>query len=94
MEFDDGKRPPDNVIKEFVELVKNRTKEDVFGVHCTAGIGRAPTLVAVALISIGKMSPDKALGLLSPEGDSRVMSEPQLKFLFQYKPDNNGCVIM
>lgn len=93
MEFDDGKPPPDNVIKEFLELVKNREKNDVFGVHCTAGIGRAPTLVAVALISVGKMSPDSAVRLLSPEGDSRVMSDPQLQFLFQYKPDN-GCIIM
>ncbi|KAJ1818883.1 hypothetical protein LPJ56_003757 [Coemansia sp. RSA 2599] len=62
--FKDGDVPPSSVIKKWLELVSERIvtakqKQDeqpaptTIAVHCVAGLGRAPVLVAVALIEKG-----------------------------------------
>ncbi|KAI9504731.1 protein-tyrosine phosphatase-like protein, partial [Coemansia spiralis] len=61
--FKDGDVPPSAVLKQWLELVndcfnnrKDSANEPVpttIAVHCVAGLGRAPVLVAVALIERG-----------------------------------------
>ena len=49
--FSDGDPPPKTVIHDWLNIVKETTKAGgTVGVHCVAGLGRAPVLVAVALI--------------------------------------------
>lgn len=67
--FEDGSPPPAPVLRKWLDLVEgcfvNRKSPDFLidnqrvGVHCVAGLGRAPVLVAVALIEAG-MSPLEA----------------------------------
>ncbi|KAK7580135.1 hypothetical protein V9T40_000764 [Parthenolecanium corni] len=54
--YDDGTSPPNEVIEEWFEVLKTRFKEKpeaCIAVHCVAGLGRAPVLVALALIELG-----------------------------------------
>eukprot|EP01071_Lankesteria_metandrocarpae_P008041 Lankesteria_metandrocarpae@DN4849_c0_g1_i2.p2 len=59
--FSDGLPPPDSLLKEWVELVRSvSASAGVIAVHCIAGLGRAPLLVAIALIESG-LPPEDAV---------------------------------
>uniref|UniRef100_A0A1B0DLI0 Protein tyrosine phosphatase type IVA 3 n=1 Tax=Phlebotomus papatasi TaxID=29031 RepID=A0A1B0DLI0_PHLPP len=47
--FEDGTFPPQNVVDEWYQ----ENPEACVAVHCVAGLGRAPVLVALALIELG-----------------------------------------
>jgi len=54
--FPDGKPPPDEVLRKWVDLVSSIFKDEkdsCIAVHCVAGLGRAPLMVAVALMYFG-----------------------------------------
>ena len=59
MHFEDGASPPIEIIKSWCEVVhstfdkKNSGIKPCIAVHCVAGLGRAPVLVAIALIEYG-----------------------------------------
>ncbi|CAB3367463.1 Hypothetical predicted protein [Cloeon dipterum] len=56
LEYEDGTPPPQEVVSEWFKLLKTRFREtpgSCVAVHCVAGLGRAPVLVAVALIELG-----------------------------------------
>ncbi len=59
MYYPDGQSPPQDIINRWLELVSQtfdrRSKDEspCIAIHCVAGLGRAPVLVAIALIEYG-----------------------------------------
>ena len=55
MVFPDGDPPPDAIITRWLTLCRAAFKggKSAVAVHCVAGLGRAPVLVAIALIEDG-----------------------------------------
>jgi protein tyrosine phosphatase type 4A len=54
--FSDGGSPPETIVKDWLNLVHTWFTDEpgcCVAVHCVAGLGRAPVLVAVALIEAG-----------------------------------------
>lgn len=54
--YDDGTFPPNDIVEEWFKVLKNQFNEHPEGcvaVHCVAGLGRAPVMVALALIELG-----------------------------------------
>eukprot|EP01137_Pigoraptor_chileana_P010414 Opistho-2@60016 len=95
--FGDGEAPPANVINEWLALVQDRFKKDsqeCIAIHCVAGLGRAPVLVAVALVEAGLEAED-VVDYIRQRRRGAINSK-QLKFLQKYKPHSSngkGCVI-
>ena len=49
------------IVEEWLGLLRRRFREDpgcTVAVHCVAGLGRAPVLVAIALIELGQRYED------------------------------------
>lgn len=99
--FPDGESPPHHVIESWLSLVdqqqKNSSPESVsaIAVHCVAGLGRAPVLVALALIENG-MRPLDAVMFIRQRRRGAINNK-QLKFLENYRPRHlkkDKCIIM
>lgn len=100
--FDDGTFPPRNVCDSWFNLLKSRYKESpgcCVAVHCVAGLGRAPVLVALALIEAG-MKYEDAVELIRQKRRGAINAK-QLAFLEKYRPKSrlkirthpSGCCI-
>ncbi|KAF8383377.1 hypothetical protein PRIPAC_72519 [Pristionchus pacificus] len=86
-QFNDGSPPPPEVISKWLHLLKESFKEHpdkCIAVHCVAGLGRAPVLVAIALIEAG-MKYEDAVELIRRERRG-ALNQKQLDFLEKYKP--------
>lgn len=95
MEYKDGTSPPKELILSWLELVKKTlyqtSSKAVDGddkpgiaVHCVAGLGRAPVMVAIALIEFGGMDAMDAVSYI--RGQRRgAINEKQRVFLEEYK---------
>jgi len=97
LSFPDGGFPQDNVVNDWLDLCKeafkNAKSESVsVAVHCVAGLGRAPVLVAIALIEQG-LKYDDAVNLIR-ENRRGAINAKQLKWLKTYKPKSKNCIIM
>lgn len=97
--FDDGMAPPPEIIDDWCGLLKSRFAEDpgsCVAVHCVAGLGRAPVLVALALIEAG-MTGEDAVSFIR-EKRRGAINQKQLNFLTNYKSRSRlkpkSCVIM
>uniref|UniRef100_A0A5S6QWC1 Protein tyrosine phosphatase type IVA 3 n=1 Tax=Trichuris muris TaxID=70415 RepID=A0A5S6QWC1_TRIMR len=105
-EFPDGSPPPKEVRDKWMDLLKDRFSSNpgtCVAVHCVAGLGRAPVLVALALIEAGLKFED-AVDLIR-QNRRGAINQKQLYYLEKYKPTGelkkfrNGkrekeCVIM
>mmetsp|Transcript_11345 Transcript_11345/g.17840 ORF Transcript_11345/g.17840 Transcript_11345/m.17840 type:complete len:169 (+) Transcript_11345:81-587(+) len=99
--FADGDPPPDTIIKNWLGLIKQTFVEDkkknpgankTIGIHCVAGLGRAPVLVAIALIEKG-MDPLDAVQIIRGRRRGAINAK-QLSFLESYKrKSKKDCVI-
>jgi len=63
MSFPDGSPPSQEIVDRWLNVVKTEfleNPETCVGVHCVTGLGRAPVLVAIALMELG-MKYDEAV---------------------------------
>uniref|UniRef100_A0A9J7Z5U8 Protein tyrosine phosphatase type IVA 3 n=2 Tax=Cyprinus carpio TaxID=7962 RepID=A0A9J7Z5U8_CYPCA len=85
--FDDGAPPPTKIVDDWLSLLKNKFCEEpgcCVAVHCVAGLGRAPVLVALALIESG-MKYEDAIQLIRQKRRGAINSK-QLTYLEKYRP--------
>lgn len=99
--FADGEAPPSEIVTNWIDLCKSRfssvTGEEeapCIAVHCVAGLGRAPVLVAIMLIEIG-MEAEDAIELIRRKRRGAINNK-QIDFLQSYSPTrtNTCCCIM
>ena len=91
MEYADGHSPPTEVIDEWLRLVEKTFfsgsqdgANSCIAVHCVAGLGRAPVMVAIALIEFANMDPVEAVSLIRRHRRGAI-NEKQLLYLEGYK---------
>jgi len=85
--YQDGSAPPDALVKDWLSLAQSRGKDMpavCLAVHCVAGLGRAPVLVAVALMELGLCYED-AVELIRSKRRG-ALNQRQLEFLQRYRP--------
>jgi len=99
MPFHDGGAPSDDIVDKWLKLLGGTFKEDekeTIGIHCVAGLGRAPVLVAIALIE-GGMNPLQAVNYIRERRRGSINMK-QLQWLKTYKPrlkkKNGTCLCM
>jgi len=105
--FPDGEAPPETVVSYWLGLVESRfghgqdeeetaSSQGTIAIHCVAGLGRAPVLVAIALIESG-MSAFDAISYIR-ERRRGAINTRQLKYLEAYKrrgrSSSTKCSIM
>ncbi|KAI8072999.1 protein-tyrosine phosphatase-like protein [Gongronella butleri] len=92
MPFKDGGLPPANLVRDWLSIVvkmdqsKDEDDADIrptIAVHCVAGLGRAPVLVAIALIEFG-MGPLDAVAYIRSKRRG-AFNKPQISYLDNYK---------
>mmetsp|Transcript_1467 Transcript_1467/g.2410 ORF Transcript_1467/g.2410 Transcript_1467/m.2410 type:complete len:194 (+) Transcript_1467:203-784(+) len=105
-QFPDGKMPSADIIDRWLALVSTTFNEPdanppTIAVHCVNGLGRAPVLVAIALIEYG-LDATSAIRIIRERRRGSINS-PQQGFLETYKPGtlrknkrspDSSCVIM
>lgn len=99
--FPDGQTPPPEIRDQWFNLLKEQFRQNpntCVAIHCVAGLGRAPVMVALALMELG-MSYEEAVELIRLKRKGALNSR-QLEFLEKYRPRhrlkqrNNPCTIM
>eukprot|EP00123_Amoebidium_parasiticum_P012794 comp21582_c0_seq1/m.30166 comp21582_c0_seq1/g.30166 ORF comp21582_c0_seq1/g.30166 comp21582_c0_seq1/m.30166 type:complete len:161 (-) comp21582_c0_seq1:147-629(-) len=94
--FADGEAPPATVVNHWLDLVQERfgTKDcsGCIAVHCVAGLGRAPILVAIALVESG-VEPEDAVNMIRAKRRGAINSK-QLRYLQKYRPRAKGCCVI
>ncbi|KAF0992852.1 hypothetical protein HZS_563, partial [Henneguya salminicola] len=88
--FDDGGYPEKEIIDEWLALIKKIFTDHpgcTVAVHCVAGLGRAPVMVAIALIECG-MKYEEAVTYIRNRRRGAINSR-QLEFLERYKSNNS-----
>ena len=103
LNFEDGHPPPKEVLDSWVEIIvssfprnfkgkKAEGENKAIGVHCVAGMGRAPVLVGIGLIELG-LKYTEAVQLIRSRRKGAINMQ-QLEYLKKYKPRSDSCVIM
>lgn len=86
LSFPDGSAPTSEIVDRWLALVNSEFIGDpntCVGVHCVTGLGRAPVLVATALIELG-MKYEDAVELIRKKRRGAINTK-QLEFLAKYK---------
>lgn len=82
LRFDDGKAPSPSILDSWSKILISHRNE-VIAIHCVAGLGRAPCLVAIALIEDGWTVIDAVTEIRKQR--SGALNIPQLKFIQSYR---------
>lgn len=101
MFYEDGQSPPPEVLTRWLDLVGRtfdaagaRDAKPCIAIHCVAGLGRAPVLVAIALVEYG-LDAGSAVSYIR-ERRRGAINAVQLSYLQGYKKTKRGtgkCVI-
>jgi protein tyrosine phosphatase type IVA len=103
--FDDGAPPTHSVIESWLKLLDQemlRMQQNpsaappTIGVHCVAGLGRAPILVALALVEYGQVPALDTISLIR-EKRKGAINQTQMHWLMKYKRRRQGgsdCAVM
>jgi len=96
--FEDGSPPPEHVVIKWLALLEQVFSGDdkkAVAVHCSAGVGRAPVLAAIALVEAG-MDAQDAIQFIRKKRKG-VINAGQLKYLDSYKrrtrTKKKGCLV-
>ena len=65
------------------KIKKNQGHTSFIAVHCLSGLGRAPVLVAIALIEAG-LDPSHAIDLIRRNRQG-ALNQNQIRFLMEYR---------
>jgi len=90
--FTDGEPPPKSVLDAWLLLLSEefgRRRNSTVGVHCVAGLGRAPILVAIALVESGK-DPFEAIDMIR-KARKGALNARQLAWIEKYKRRRKHC---
>ncbi|XP_006897486.1 PREDICTED: protein tyrosine phosphatase type IVA 1-like isoform X1 [Elephantulus edwardii] len=90
--FDDGAPLSNKIVDDWLSLVKIKFREEpgcCIAVHCVAGLGRAPVLVALALIQGGMKYEDAVQFIRQKQGGA--FNSKQLLYLEKYRPKMGLC---
>jgi len=107
MAYEDGQSPSEEVLTKWLALVDERFFSEnkssdasaTIAVHCVAGLGRAPVLVAIALMEFESMDAVEAVMMIRKNRRGAI-NEKQLQYLEGYKcrmrkgGGGCGCAIM
>lgn len=99
LEFDDGKPPSSEIIEEWFAILRKEFAKNpgcCVAVHCIAGLGRAPVMVATALIELG-LKYDEAVDIIRGSRRGAINSK-QLDYLEKYRSkgrlnEKNHCCL-
>ena len=91
-QFDDGAPPPKETCDRWLELLHSLLSAEhaagsppTVAIHCVAGLGRAPILVALALVELADYDPLDAIGHIR-ERRKGAINNVQLNWLMKYHP--------
>lgn len=92
MPFSDGSPPSDEIITRWLGIVKrDADNANTVAVHCVAGLGRAPVLVAIALMELASVDCLDAIDRIRRVRRGAI-NQRQLKYLRDYQPrSGNSC---
>lgn len=96
MSFADGTPPSDDIITRWIKVVEEESSSgNTVAVHCVAGLGRAPVLVAIALVELAAMQPLDAIELIR-QFRKGAINQRQLRYLGSYEPSRSAgyCICM
>lgn len=95
--FTDDEFPSNDVIDQWLKIVyeENFIYRHPVGVHCVAGLGRSPFLVAIALIEFEKMEPVEAIDFIRKLRKGAI-NQKQFTHLKNYKPQFRArcCIVL
>jgi len=78
--------PSKEIIKEWINILEN-INGNIY-IHCDSGLGRSPTMIAIAMIQKG-FEPYSAVHTLRTK-NNKLLNNYQLKFIFDYKVKKNS----
>jgi protein tyrosine phosphatase type 4A len=90
--YGDGLLPSKEILNKWTKII-NECKDSVICIHCIAGLGRAPTLVAISLIDAG-MDNLRAIQYIRSKIPN-AFNTLQLNFIANYKSVKcQKCIIL
>ena len=87
MAYNDGTFPPNSLVAEWLKFLREKAQgnpEETVAVHCVAGLGRAPVMVAIALMELG-MKYEEAVETIRDKRRGAINAR-QLSYLETYRP--------